>query len=94
MIVLTGTDYEGSMRFAERLRKTIEDYVFDNGVYSIQLTSSIGLAVFKPGEGIELGSKDLVQWADKALYESKKHGRNRVNGFNLNEIISKTDEAA
>ena len=89
MVVLTGTNYDGAVSYAERLRKIIQDYDFNNGEHRMDLTTSMGFAVLKPEAHHDLTAKDIVQWADRALYESKEHGRNRVNGFDLNKKLSK-----
>ena len=89
MVVLTGTDYSGAMKYAERLRSSIESYDFNNGEHRMDLTTSIGLAVLKPDANTVLTAKELVQWADRALYESKETGRNQVKGFDLNKKLSK-----
>ncbi|MGH1468837.1 MAG: GGDEF domain-containing protein [Bdellovibrionales bacterium] len=94
MVILTGTDYEGAMKYAERLRRSIEEYDFNNGEHRMDLTTSMGLAVLRPSVGRNLTAKELVQWADRALYESKETGRNRVKGFDLNEIDLDEKKAA
>ncbi len=85
MVILTGTDYDGAMKYAERLRLAIEEYDFNNGEHRMDLTTSMGLAVLRPDSERNLTAKELVQWADRALYESKETGRNKVKGFDLNE---------
>jgi len=89
MVILTGTDYKGAMSYSERLRSEIEAYDFNNGEHRMDLTTSMGLAVMKPDTNCNLTAKELVQWADKALYESKEKGRNRIKGFDLNSKLSK-----
>jgi len=89
MVILTGTDFNGAMSYSERLRSTIESYDFNNGEHKMDLTTSMGIAVLKPNNEIKVTAKELVQWADKALYESKENGRNKVNGFDLNKKLSK-----
>ncbi len=94
MIVLTSTGYEGAMKYAQRLRKAIQTYDFNDGERRMNLTMSIGLAVLNPNASINLSAEKLVQWADKALYESKKTGRNKVRGFNLNQKIMNKKKVA
>lgn len=72
LIVSSGNDIESSITFAERIRKTIESEVICNGLVS--LTVSIGCVRRRPQESYE----SAVQRADKALYEAKNQGRNRV----------------
>ena len=66
---------------AERLRKTLESKVIDiskanveSEVKSIHVTLSLGIYEIKPTDNDE----DLLIKADKALYEAKNTGRNKV----------------
>jgi len=90
MIILSATTYEGAQAFCERLRKKIESYKFDNGDHQMDLTTSIGLAVGYPDQ-YDLSSKSLLQWADKALYESKETGRNKVGSVELTPEVYASD---
>jgi diguanylate cyclase (GGDEF)-like protein len=71
-IILPQADTEGAMIVAERLRKRIaETHIPGYG----KTTASIGVATFPR----HASSRDLlVVVADRALYESKNSGRNRV----------------
>ena len=59
---------------AEKLRKAIEDHVFNEEDKKIKLTVSIGGTLF--GENDD--EKSVVERADKNMYSSKQNGRNRV----------------
>lgn len=87
MVVLSGIDFDGAMRFSERLRSVIESYKFDNGEHKMDLTTSMGFAYLKPNKSFSVTAKELVQAADNALYESKEKGRNRVEGFDLDSAV-------
>jgi diguanylate cyclase (GGDEF)-like protein len=75
-IVLRDIPLERAVDCAERLRGAIEQTVFQVGEARIPVTVSVGVATLdatahaKPDE--------LVGAADKALYEAKRTGRNRV----------------
>ena len=59
----------------ERIRQRLESLVFitENGQqYSV--TGTFGIAELAPG----MGSSDLVELADQALYRAKQQGRNRL----------------
>ena len=84
LIVLTETDRDGVKTFAERLRKNIEDKVFANDLHSMQLTSSIGVALVYPSRSA-IDSRTLVRFADRALYKAKSKGRNRFEIFDPSE---------
>jgi diguanylate cyclase (GGDEF)-like protein len=70
-IVLTETDINGALIFAEKLRATIAD----NTGFKQQITVSLG--VTELSEQI-LEAEVLLDRADQALYEAKKAGRNCV----------------
>lgn len=75
-IVSRGTDLARAMVVAERLRQSIErtDFVYE-GQY-IPITVSLGVAAVP--EITAHTPEDLIGAADKALYDAKKNGRNRV----------------
>jgi diguanylate cyclase (GGDEF)-like protein len=52
--------------------------VNDNGNV-LRVTISLGVATF-PHEKI-LDAKELIEYADQALYKAKENGRNRVEAF-------------
>lgn len=76
-IICPYTNRHQALCAAERIRKSVENYVFDanGGVEKTQLTVSIGLSSY-PENAIFYG--DLVKKADEALYLAKEEGRNRV----------------
>lgn len=66
---------------AERFRLEIAKLKFDS-VPSLSVTSSFGVAISEPGDS--LGS--LLKRSDKALYQSKREGRNRTTALEREEI--------
>jgi diguanylate cyclase (GGDEF)-like protein/putative nucleotidyltransferase with HDIG domain len=60
---------------AERLRQRIESLVIQTEFYNINVTVSIGVCHIRAGA---TGMESLFSRADKALYEAKTAGRNRV----------------
>jgi diguanylate cyclase (GGDEF)-like protein len=75
LIVLANTTLEQAAVVAERVRKGIAGHVFSFGGTTIPVTVSLGVATIKPG--FQTGA-DVYQQADRALYESKRNGKNRV----------------
>ncbi|MDR3051007.1 MAG: diguanylate cyclase [Oscillospiraceae bacterium] len=74
LLLLTEIEQEPVMRLAERLRVHIADtpILFDG--YELRVTCSIGVALYKPDEGLD----EAICQADKAMYRAKAEGRNRV----------------
>ncbi len=91
IIILTETDNEGVRSFCERLRQTIEKAEFNNGEAKMKLTASLGYAIAKPLNQI-LDARAIVKWADKALYDSKSKGRNRVSSYDLSNDSELIDD--
>ncbi|MDD9901216.1 MAG: GGDEF domain-containing protein [Alphaproteobacteria bacterium] len=77
-IILPNTPASAAMKVAEMLRKNIENKDVVNKAnqqHLGQITLSIGVAEFKPGES----ASDFIARADQALYTAKHEGRNRVH---------------
>ncbi|HEY7886493.1 MAG TPA: diguanylate cyclase [Cellvibrionaceae bacterium] len=72
-VILTNTDGDGAMEFAERLRKTIAALEFTCGAETVKVTVSLGVAEASPAL---TGHHGWIEQADKALYYCKEHGRN------------------
>ncbi len=79
LIVLAETSAQGARQFCEKLREIVAQTLFDNGEDSIKLTLSLGFSTMAIGESIT--AKQLVKRADKALFQAKELGRNRVCQF-------------
>ncbi|RKX85936.1 MAG: hypothetical protein DRP57_02625 [Spirochaetes bacterium] len=75
-VILPEVDINGAAVAAERLRKKIADYEFPGDGKSLHVTISLGVAEYNP-EKIQSLSQ-MVNEVDKALYESKETGRNKV----------------
>ncbi|MEW6715260.1 MAG: diguanylate cyclase [Nitrospirota bacterium] len=74
-VLLRLTDLKDGKYVAERIRRSIELFVFDKGNHNIKLTVSIGAANC-PDNAVTI--HDLKLTADKALYEAKRLGKNRA----------------
>ncbi|RZL01415.1 MAG: GGDEF domain-containing protein [Rubrivivax sp.] len=66
----------------ERLRQTVESLVFKDHAL-MQLTFSVGIAQAQPDETLE----QLVDRADRAVYEAKRDGRNRCVLASTNPVV-------
>jgi diguanylate cyclase (GGDEF)-like protein len=77
VVILPDTGAKASVQVAERIRKAVMTMVVPSNTEKPlpQLTVSIGVVAF-PEHGQTL--EEVIQASDKALYESKHGGRNRV----------------
>jgi two-component system cell cycle response regulator len=85
LVVLTEINLEGATTFANRLRQRIADTTFKNEYFSMDLTASLGLALVNPNEE-EVDARAMVRYADRALYNAKENGRNRVEVFDFKSL--------
>ncbi|MCR5080726.1 MAG: sensor domain-containing diguanylate cyclase [Treponema sp.] len=77
-VMLPNTNAEEAEFVGERIRKNIEshDFVFEG--QHMHVTISGGISVFSLDKNPVRTAKALVDQADKALYISKRNGRNRL----------------
>jgi len=78
--VLPETTQEEALVVAEKIRKTTEEYVFDDGVHTYQVTVSLGVACARFANR-DFDKNDFIGLADQALYAAKYSGRNRVSVY-------------
>lgn len=78
-IILTETDRERSREVAEKLKAVINGHAFKWQGKTLDVRVSIGLATV-PEPGI-VSAYDLVNAADRALYEAKEGGRDSIVSF-------------
>lgn len=75
LVVLPNTELQQALIIAERLRRLIEDEPFIVDKSSVKVTISLGVSEIQAEES---GFDAAIDRADKALYDAKKGGRNRV----------------
>ena len=76
VLILYEADRDGAYVLAERIRKLIEGANFGEvDDEPVRVTVSIGIASLPKNGSTE---KDLIESADKAVYQAKREGRNRV----------------
>ncbi len=75
IVLLPRAEQEGVLRKAESLRQRFERETIPSGFERLRITVSIGLS-HHPENG--KSAEALIAQADKALYEAKRTGRNKV----------------
>jgi diguanylate cyclase (GGDEF)-like protein len=75
--VANSTDSEGGYKLAEKIRRLVEEKLFEYGDIKIKITAGFGVHCMK-NVGIDLGT--FIELADKNLYEAKRRGRNKTIG--------------
>ena len=77
VIILPETSSGGARYVAERLRKSVEQAKFFAGSAAAveRLSISIGIAIFDTDAQFK---RDLIEFADAALYDAKASGRNQI----------------
>ncbi|MFQ5487991.1 MAG: diguanylate cyclase [Gammaproteobacteria bacterium] len=82
-VILPNTDQHGTLRALQKVqKKNAESPYHYNGETRPMPTFSAGIALYRPGE--TPGS--LIERADKALYQAKHLGRNRIELANNDHI--------
>jgi len=81
VIILPNSDKVGTFLAADRLRESVEEEHFDGGEHQPlgKITLSLGIASY-PEHALTI--EELMDKADKALYEAKKNGRNKTMIYN------------
>ena len=74
VIIARGSDLAGATQFAERLRERVEQSSTRWENKDLRVTVSIGLAQL----GGEMSVQQLIDAADRGVYQAKHNGRNQV----------------
>ncbi|NPA40726.1 MAG: sensor domain-containing diguanylate cyclase [Aquificae bacterium] len=83
VLLLPHTHKEEAITVAERVRQRFSKVRFRFGETPVQLTVSAGVSSC---EGGRCTLEELIEQADKAMYEAKRKGKNRVEVFSYKEI--------
>ena len=76
VVILPNTTSRDAVSVAQEINNIIAKQT--KNLLGIRITVSIGVAIY-PGDGTNL--KKILESADKALYQAKRSGRNRVCKF-------------
>lgn len=74
LVILPETGLDAAQATGQRLCQATNDMVIDELPGDYQLSVSVGVTEYRPGEKIE----DTIKRADLALYDAKAAGRNQV----------------
>lgn len=80
LLLLPGYDYTEALLLAETIRENIENHIITIDSMEIRITASFGVAEFNGS--FEKSFKISYKQADRALYQAKQQGRNRVAAAN------------
>jgi len=81
LIVLPETDLTSAYIVAERLRRLVSETPFRLRGREIGITSSFGVASYLPArQPGKVSFDELMEQADRFLYQAKREGRNAVRG--------------
>ncbi len=76
-VILPGTEIHEALIVAERIRQNVEKLTVEYDNRDLKATISIGVTQFDPE--IDKSKNSMIERADKALYLSKRNGRNLVS---------------
>jgi len=77
VVVMPQTEAQGAATIAGRLREAVEGMDMDVIGQPVKVTISVGVASYVP-QSEKLSVEEFIDRADKALYNAKESGRNRV----------------
>ncbi len=75
LVLLPGAGRDDVMQIAERIRRAVSETTVEDGASRLNVTVSVGATTFR--DTVET-PEALVALADRALYEAKDGGRNRL----------------
>ena len=78
VVLLPNTDMRDSIDVAERIRKSVEQYAWDESPVRISLGVSTFFYDLAGEHSVNYLGKVLLKQADKAMYTAKENGKNQV----------------
>ncbi len=80
-VLLINGDLEITKRIAERIQENLQEIEINLPSETIKPTASIGITIIDPSKDMET----IIKEADKAAYDAKKYGKNRIKIFGAYE---------
>lgn len=91
VVLIPQTDDSGAMQSGERVRSAVENMKVVHEGKTLHVTISVGVCLFPDLAAVK---QDFIDGADKAMYYSKKTGRNRVTLYGPDaEALAREKEA-
>jgi diguanylate cyclase (GGDEF)-like protein len=83
LIILPNTDEDNAYVFAERLRRDVErmQFIPDGEEERHPITISGGISSFPFAVNVDDATQTLIRYAEHALYNAKKRGKNKIIQF-------------
>lgn len=91
VVLLPQTDAVKAVEAGNRIRLAVQNTSFDAGGEQVKSTVSIGIASY-PEDTVNIN--ELLEKADKSLYQSKKAGRNLVSHYSFPDAEDITVQSA
>ena len=79
VVLLRDCNDQVALKIAERIRSTVEATLFKYNELTLRVTISLGISTYQRTS--DRTSQDLIERADKALYTSKRNGKNQVQSL-------------
>ncbi len=77
VFMMRGATQDAALALAERVRSTIARHTFDYDDQHLSITVSLGMSFWDGGSSVQKPA-ELIEMADRRLYQAKNGGRNRV----------------
>jgi len=91
VIILPNADYSDLSALADRLIKSVREHEFCRSTHKLKSTISVGGAFSRSDDGTMLDAAKVLNNADKALYLSKRNGRDRCSIWNTDSTEKKPE---
>ena len=78
-VILPETDEEGAKIIAEIIRKNVEELEIAHKSSNVSAYVTLSLGITTKSSSIQYSKNELIEHADKALYNSKSNGRNQAS---------------
>ena len=83
VVLVIGASSNQCLKIAERIRRAVAKQTFHLGEAVVKVTISLGVAWMNPDRMLPLDA--LINYADQAMYNAKRQGRNQVVAWMENE---------